>query len=70
MALPFMKKDGYFCSELIGFLFQDLNLFKKSKNFNPSNLLPKDFDGKQLEEMLTVTMSFEYEILFGTPEST
>lgn len=67
MSLPFMDKEGYFCSELIGFLYQELNLFKKKTNFNPSKMLPKDFDGKNLEDMLTTTLSFEYVILFDNP---
>lgn len=67
VSLPFMEKEGYFCSELIGYLFQELNLFKEKKGVRPSILLPKDFDGKRLEEMLSVTMSFEYVLLFDTP---
>jgi hypothetical protein len=65
MSLPFMEKDGYFCSELIGVLYQELGLFKKSKDLVPSNMLPKDFDGKKLESVLNTTMSFEYVILFN-----
>ena len=64
MSLPFMEKEGYFCSELIGALYQELDLFKKSKDFNASNMLPKDFDGKKLEAVLNTTMSFEYVVLF------
>jgi hypothetical protein len=68
MSIPFMEKEGYFCSELIGHLFSELDLFKKKKDFKPGNLLPKDFDGKNLENMLRTTLSFEYVLLFNTPE--
>jgi hypothetical protein len=62
--MPFLEKEGYFCTELIGYLYQELNLLKKTNSHKAKSLLPVDFDGKNLEDLLIPTLSFEYVIIF------